>query len=54
MTFLIRPDAAIVDLKSSSRLGYSDFGANRRRVERLRAVFDAQAKATRHSAEASR
>lgn len=43
VTFLIREDAAIIDVKSASRLGYYDFGVNRRRVESLRTAFDAQA-----------
>lgn len=30
-----------IDVRSASRLGYYDFGVNRRRVERLRAVLDA-------------
>jgi uncharacterized protein (DUF1499 family) len=30
-----------IDVRSASRLGYSDFGANRRRVEKLRAAFTA-------------
>jgi uncharacterized protein (DUF1499 family) len=31
-----------VEVRSLSRVGYSDLGVNRRRVERLRAAFDAQ------------
>ena len=34
------PDQAIIHVKSASRKGYYDFGANRRRVERLRAEFE--------------
>ena len=30
-----------IDVRSASRLGYYDFGVNRRRVERLRAALDA-------------
>ena len=41
VTFLIQPDAQIIDVKSSSRIGYYDFNVNRRRVEQLRARFDA-------------
>jgi len=31
-----------VHLRSASRVGYSDFGVNRHRVEQLRAIFDAK------------
>ena len=31
-----------IEVRSLSRVGYSDLGVNRRRVERLRAAFDAQ------------
>ena len=41
VTFLVQPDAQIIDVKSSSRIGYYDFNVNRKRVERLRARFDA-------------
>ena len=34
------PDQAIVHVKSASRKGYYDFGANRRRVEWLRAMLE--------------
>lgn len=32
----LRPDAGIIAVRSASRLGYSDFGVNRKRVEDLR------------------
>ena len=38
------PDQAIIHVKSASRKGYYDFGANRRRVERLHAAFEKLAK----------
>jgi uncharacterized protein (DUF1499 family) len=38
------PDQAIVHVKSASRKGYYDFGANHRRVEWLRATFEKLAK----------
>lgn len=41
VTFLIKPDAHFIDVKSSSRLGFSDLGVNNRRVERLRKQFEA-------------
>jgi uncharacterized protein (DUF1499 family) len=34
-------DAGVVQVRSASRLGYYDMGANRRRVETLRAGFEA-------------
>ncbi len=37
--FYFSPEEKIIHLKSASRLGYYDFGANRRRVERLRSTF---------------
>ena len=38
--FYFPPDQAIIHVKSASRKGYYDFGANRRRVERLRSTFE--------------
>jgi uncharacterized protein (DUF1499 family) len=35
--FLVDPLSNIIHLRSASRLGYSDFGANRKRVEDIRA-----------------
>ena len=31
--------AGVIELRSSSRIGYYDFGANRKRIENLRAAF---------------
>jgi uncharacterized protein (DUF1499 family) len=39
--FALRGRQGVIDVRSASRLGYSDFGVNRRRVERLRERFDA-------------
>ena len=39
VTFLFRDDASLIDVKSNSRLGFYDFGVNRRRVESLRTEF---------------
>ena len=39
--------AKVVHVRSASRIGYSDLGANRRRVERIRAEFDKPSPATR-------
>jgi uncharacterized protein (DUF1499 family) len=33
----LRPSEGVIAVRSASRLGYSDFGVNRRRVEVLRA-----------------
>jgi uncharacterized protein (DUF1499 family) len=38
--FWFPPDKPIIQVKSASRKGYYDFGANRRRVERLREAFN--------------
>ncbi|UCD67667.1 MAG: DUF1499 domain-containing protein [Betaproteobacteria bacterium] len=35
----LRPDDRIIAVRSASRLGYYDFGANRRRVETLRTAL---------------
>jgi uncharacterized protein (DUF1499 family) len=34
------PDEKIIHIRSASRLGHSDFGVNRKRVEALRAEFE--------------
>ena len=39
VTFVFRDDAKLIDVKSTSRIGYYDFGVNKRRVERLREQF---------------
>jgi uncharacterized protein (DUF1499 family) len=38
--FVPDPAAGVIHVRSASRLGYSDFGANRARVEAIRAAFD--------------
>ncbi|MFZ2237162.1 MAG: DUF1499 domain-containing protein [Dokdonella sp.] len=50
VTFFFRDDASLIDVKSKSRIGYYDFGVNRRRVESLRTEFS-QAMAGIKSAE---
>ncbi|MDH3513799.1 MAG: DUF1499 domain-containing protein [Gammaproteobacteria bacterium] len=35
----LRPDEKIIAVRSASRVGYSDFGVNRRRVENLRTLL---------------
>jgi uncharacterized protein (DUF1499 family) len=38
----IDTEAGVVHVRSASRVGYSDLGVNRRRVERLRAALREQ------------
>ena len=38
--FELRPKQEIIAVRSASRVGYSDLGANRRRIESIRAVYD--------------
>ncbi len=38
----LRPDRGIIAVRSASRLGYSDFGVNRRRIETLRSSLARQ------------
>ncbi|TAL87531.1 MAG: DUF1499 domain-containing protein [Rhodanobacter sp.] len=40
VTFILQPQQDIIDVQSSARLGYYDFGVNRRRVEQLRTRFE--------------
>ncbi|MGC9311860.1 MAG: DUF1499 domain-containing protein [Sediminispirochaetaceae bacterium] len=44
--FYFPGDASIVHVKSASRLGYSDFGVNRKRVEQIRSAFSHPASGT--------
>ena len=44
-----KPKAGLIHVRSSSRLGISDLGANRKRVEVLRAVVDPAAAGERSS-----
>jgi len=39
VTFWFPPDQPLIHVRSAARVGYSDLGVNRRRVERLRALF---------------
>jgi uncharacterized protein (DUF1499 family) len=38
---LVDPAAGLIQLRSASRIGYSDLGVNRRRIEALRQAWDA-------------
>jgi uncharacterized protein (DUF1499 family) len=40
--FVLDPEAGVIQVRSASRTGYSDFGVNRRRVERIRRTFSEQ------------
>jgi len=33
------PDTGIIHMRSASRVGYTDFGANRKRLEKIRQLF---------------
>ncbi|MCS6850866.1 MAG: DUF1499 domain-containing protein [Gemmataceae bacterium] len=41
--FLIDPEAGLIHFRSASRVGWSDLGVNRRRMEQVRAAFVAEA-----------
>ncbi|MFK5927326.1 MAG: DUF1499 domain-containing protein [Desulfuromusa sp.] len=38
----LRPSKGIIAVRSASRLGYSDFGVNQRRIEKIRAALISQ------------
>jgi uncharacterized protein (DUF1499 family) len=40
--FSLAAAAGLINVRSASRAGYSDFGVNRKRVERIRAAFESQ------------
>lgn len=37
--FILIPDKELIHIRSSARTGYTDFGVNRRRIERIRQLF---------------
>ena len=37
--FTLLPEQGLIHIRSSARTGYSDFGVNRRRIERIRSMF---------------
>ena len=40
VNFELRPDQGNIAVRSASRVGYSDLGVNRRRIEAVRSAFD--------------
>jgi uncharacterized protein (DUF1499 family) len=40
--FWINPQSGVIEVRSASRLGKEDLGANRKRVEMIRAAYMAQ------------
>lgn len=38
--FVLLPGQGVIQVRSSARMGYSDLGVNRRRIERVRKVFN--------------
>ncbi len=39
--FLLDASGGVIHVRSASRVGYSDLGANRKRIESIRAIFEA-------------
>ena len=37
--FTLQPEKGLIQIRSSARVGYTDFGVNRRRIERIRQIF---------------
>ena len=40
--FVLAPEQGLIHVRSAARLGYSDFGVNRKRAESLRAQFESR------------
>ena len=40
--FVLAPEQRLIHVRSAARLGYSDFGVNRKRAESLRAQFESR------------
>ena len=38
--FTLAADKGLIQIRSSARIGYSDFGVNRRRIERIRKLYE--------------
>lgn len=45
LEFVLVPAAGLIHVRSAARTGYSDFGVNRKRIERIRRSFDNQSPA---------
>lgn len=45
--FLLDDNASVIHVRSASRLGYSDLGVNRRRIEQVRTLFAAESTAAK-------
>jgi uncharacterized protein (DUF1499 family) len=45
--FLVDGQAGVIHIRSASRVGHSDLGANRKRVEAIRSAFDSPTNAQR-------
>ena len=41
LEFLLKPEQGLIEMRSASRLGYSDLGVNRKRLEKLRLYLEA-------------
>ena len=37
--FLVNTEQNVIDVRSASRVGYGDLGVNRKRIERIRAIY---------------
>jgi uncharacterized protein (DUF1499 family) len=46
LEFLVDPQASVIHVRSASRVGYSDLGVNRTRVEAIRSAFERLARST--------
>jgi uncharacterized protein (DUF1499 family) len=42
LEFRLQAEDGLIQVRSAARTGYSDFGVNRRRIERIRQVFQGQ------------
>jgi uncharacterized protein (DUF1499 family) len=40
--FVVNPAQRLIDVRSASRLGHSDLGVNRKRIEAVRQAFAAE------------
>jgi uncharacterized protein (DUF1499 family) len=45
LEFVLVPDEGLIHVRSAARTGYSDFGVNRRRLERIRRSFNSDSPA---------